>query len=100
MKEFHILNLGAGVQSTTLYLQSMRGECPRFDIAIFADTLQVDAALRTSGAVANRDMDQTMYVHRSCKPLTQIEFHPRENFKEMQLGLTGFGLECEGVCGV
>lgn len=68
--------------------------------ADWARAVEVDAALRSSGAVANRDMDQTMYVHRSCKPLTQIEFHPRENYKEMQLGLTGFGLECEGVCGV
>lgn len=59
--------------------------------------VEVDAALRSTGAVANRDMKQTMFVHRSCKPLTQIEFHPRENAKEMQLG---FGLECEGVCGV
>lgn len=40
MKEFHILNLGAGVQSTALYLMSTRGEykIPRFDYAIFADT--------------------------------------------------------------
>lgn len=59
--------------------------------------IQVDAALRTTGSVANRDMDQTMYVHRSCKPLTQIEFHPHVNAKELQLG---FAYECEGVCGV
>lgn len=36
-----VLNLGAGVQSTTLYLMSLDGtepEVPRFDVAIFADT--------------------------------------------------------------
>lgn len=40
MKEFHILNLGAGVQSTALYLMSLRKEfgIPWFDYAIFADT--------------------------------------------------------------
>jgi hypothetical protein len=40
MKEFHILNLGAGVQSTALYLMSLRKEfgIPWFDAAIFADT--------------------------------------------------------------
>lgn len=40
MKEFHILNLGAGVQSTALYLMSLRREfnVPLFDYAIFADT--------------------------------------------------------------
>lgn len=38
----NILNLGAGVQSTALYLMSVRGDeaeyVPRFDYAIFADT--------------------------------------------------------------
>lgn len=40
MKEFHVLNLGAGVQSTALYLMSARKEfnIPWFDFAIFADT--------------------------------------------------------------
>jgi len=36
-----VLNLGAGVQSTALYLLSMEGsepEVPKFDYAIFADT--------------------------------------------------------------
>ena len=39
MKELHILNLGAGVQSTTLYLMFLRGDLiPQIDYAIFADT--------------------------------------------------------------
>lgn len=39
MREVHILNLGAGVQSTALYLLFHRGEIPtRLDAAIFADT--------------------------------------------------------------
>jgi hypothetical protein len=39
IKEFHVLNLGAGVQSTTLYLMFMRGLIkPQLDAAIFADT--------------------------------------------------------------
>lgn len=33
-----VLSLGAGVQSTTLLLMSIRGVLPRFDAAIFADT--------------------------------------------------------------
>lgn len=39
--EHHFLNLGAGVQSTALYLMSIDGdepEVPKFDAAIFADT--------------------------------------------------------------
>jgi hypothetical protein len=41
MREYHVLNLGAGVQSTTLYLLDERlghGGDLRFDVAIFADT--------------------------------------------------------------
>lgn len=38
-KEYHILNLGAGVQSTALYLMAMEGHWGlHFDYAIFADT--------------------------------------------------------------
>lgn len=41
-KEWHILNLGAGVQSTALYLMACEsietGVVPRFDYAVFADT--------------------------------------------------------------
>ena len=136
--ELRILNLGAGVQSTTLYLMSIEGLVPAFDWAIFADTQEepaavyqhlewlkeqswrsghddaewlriksvpedwaravaVDEALRASGSVANRDMQQTMYVHRSCQPLTQVTFRPRSSSKDLQLG---FGVECDGVCGV
>jgi hypothetical protein len=39
MKEFHILNLSAGVPSTTLYLMFLRGDLrPQIDYAIFPDT--------------------------------------------------------------
>ena len=37
MKELHVLNLGVGVQSTTLYLMACRGDF-RLDYAIFSDT--------------------------------------------------------------
>jgi hypothetical protein len=38
-RDYHILSLGAGVQSTTLYLMFMREEIkPQIDCAIFADT--------------------------------------------------------------
>ena len=37
MREYHVLNLGAGVQSTALYLLACEGKL-HFDVAIFADT--------------------------------------------------------------
>ena len=45
-KEYHILNLGAGVQSTTVYLLNMQGKItPKFDVAIFADTQEEPKAV-------------------------------------------------------
>jgi hypothetical protein len=42
----HVLNLGAGVQSTTVYLMYLRGEItPQIECAIFADTGEEPAAI-------------------------------------------------------
>ena len=43
MKELHVLNLGAGVQSTTIYMKMCDGEIPAADVAIFADTQEEPA---------------------------------------------------------
>jgi hypothetical protein len=59
--------------------------------------VEIDIALRVEGCAAARRMRSTLYVHETCQPLTQVEFRPRTNPKELQLG---FGVECEGVCGV
>lgn len=46
MREHHILNLGAGVQSTALYLLSREPDSKlRFDLAIFADTCEEPSAV-------------------------------------------------------
>src|ERR1700753_2389575 len=37
-KQYNILNLGAGVQSTTVLLMSIKGVLPLLDSAVFADT--------------------------------------------------------------
>lgn len=42
-----VLSLGAGVQSSTLLLLSIRGELPKLDCAIFADTQYEPAAVYT-----------------------------------------------------
>jgi len=45
-KTYHVLNLGAGVQSTALYLMFLRGDLkPQIDAAIFADTQDEPAAV-------------------------------------------------------
>lgn len=44
--EWHVLSLGAGVQSTALYLMFMRGDIqPQIDAAVFADTQEEPAAV-------------------------------------------------------
>lgn len=59
--------------------------------------VQIDRALRTPGVIVNRTLEEKLYLHTACKPIDEIDFKPRVNRKEMQLG---FGVECEGVCGV
>jgi len=63
----------------------------------WARAIEIDHVLRAKGAVINRDLRQTLYLHKSCQPIDEIEFRPRVNPKELQLG---FEVECEGVCGV
>ena len=45
MREGHVLNLGAGVQSTYLYLKAVAGEMLSIECAIFADTGEEPAAV-------------------------------------------------------
>lgn len=46
MREYHVLNLGAGVQSTTIYLMVHAGELDvQLDCAVFADTQDEPAAV-------------------------------------------------------
>ena len=66
----------------------------------FARAVEIDHALRTTGSVANRDMRQTMYIHRSCKPLELVQFDaspPKP--KEVNMAFN-FNEECEGMCGL
>jgi hypothetical protein len=63
----------------------------------WARAVEIDSILRTSASVCNRDLRQTMYVHKACKPIDEIDFNPRVNPKELQLS---FDVECMGVCGV
>lgn len=61
--------------------------------------VEVDEALRKDGIVLNRKMNQKLYLHRSCEPLTQIVFNPKPTQREIQTNLS-YSEECLGVCGV
>lgn len=61
--------------------------------------VRVDETLRTPGCVVNRKAEQTMYLHRSMKPLVQIDFKIPANVMERQSSIN-FAGECLGVCGL
>jgi hypothetical protein len=52
----------------------------------------VDDALRVEGNVVNRGLDAKLYVHRSCRPLREVDL----NDSQMSL----FDMDCEGGCGL
>lgn len=56
--------------------------------------VEIDNALRQPGTVANRKLEQKLYVHRSCIPLEMVDFeHSHTLFRPMEN-------ECQGMCGV
>lgn len=65
----------------------------------FQRAIQIDNALRDGVSVMQRDMTQTMYLHRSCKPLDEVVFDTRPRPRDLQLSIS-FASVCEGVCGV
>ena len=63
--------------------------------------LQVDEPAEFEKAVqfekaTTDNFASTPYLHRSCKPLSEIDF--RDDFERGQLSL--WENECEGICGV
>jgi hypothetical protein len=64
------------------------------DPAGWARAVEVDEALRRPGTVANRNLEQSMYLHRSCLPLAVVDLGE----KDMSGGVAGG--ECEGMCGL
>jgi hypothetical protein len=65
----------------------------------FDRAVEIDHALRAAGTVANRQMDQVMYLHRSCQPLELVQLDLRPRMRDLQLSMS-FAEECMGVCGV
>jgi hypothetical protein len=69
------------------------------DPAGWAKAVAVDHSLRVAGNVVNRNMDQELFVHRSCVPLDQVRFKVIEDPRKRQAAFN-FSSECLGVCGV
>jgi hypothetical protein len=63
----------------------------------FQRAVEIDVALRTPGNVVNRNLDQKLYVHRSCVPLAEAFLEKHESFRDQTF--MGFYQECNGLCG-
>lgn len=57
----------------------------------------IDDALRVPGNIVNRNMEAKMYVHRSLRPLSEVQFSQSEAAVQPSMG---FYRECLGVCGL
>ena len=62
----------------------------------FADACRVDAAIRPGMPGPRRPEGEQWYVHRSKRPLSEVDFRTAEEAGQ----ITMFGNECEGMCGV
>lgn len=60
--------------------------------------ITTDRDLRRDGVVLNRNLNQKLYLHRSLRPIDEIDF--AEEIKSRRPSLPMFLEECEGVCGV
>lgn len=65
------------------------------DPVSFARAVEVDASLRVPGNVVNRGLDQPLFIHRQCVPLSEVNFDSDQD-KGQQ---TGMREECHGACG-
>jgi len=68
----------------------------------FTSAVEVDRALRGDAPVrARRGMDGDVFIHRSCKPLEEVDFRSAEDMGQQSLfDPLGFQNECEGMCGI
>jgi hypothetical protein len=64
----------------------------------WARAVQIDKAIRDKTSVCTVGMRATQYLHKSCKPLDEIEFQPKPPDKQGRLNFSTF--DCEGMCGV
>ena len=60
----------------------------------WARAVEIDDALRVEGTVCNRNLNEKLYIHKSCRPLKEVHLTDGER------GQSAFNFECEGGCGL
>jgi len=63
----------------------------------FQKAIEFDIQLRNQHLNYNKKLNMEVYLHSSCKPLSEIDFDSEED--KGQLGFD-FQSECEGMCGI
>ncbi len=71
----------------------------REDPEAWLESVGIDHALRVPGNVVNRNLDQPLFLHRSCVPLDLVKLNPEAKPEKAQLSMN-FNSECLGVCGI
>ena len=56
----------------------------------FEDAVKFDKNIRTGA----KNIKDNLFLHRSCKPLDEVEFNKKENDKQLDM----FNNECEAMC--
>jgi len=54
--------------------------------------VEIDDALRVEGTICNRNLNEKLYLHKSCRPLKEVHLTDNER------GQSAFNFECEGGC--
>lgn len=100
MKEYHVLNLGAGVQSTALFLLAREPDAKlRFDIAIFADTGEEPAAV-TRHLDHLKSLGTPEIWVRSAGRLGDDLIHGRNSTGQRFVSIPAFTRSAEGKVGM
>lgn len=60
--------------------------------------IEIDEAVRNPAAACNAHCRATQYLHRSRRPLAEIELVPETPDRQGRLGFSS--MDCEGMCGV
>jgi len=67
----------------------------------WARAVEIGRALRIEGNVVNRNMDQSLYLHRKCIPLELVDLEEEAKKEAARKSRPLFDLmECEGMCGM
>jgi NAD(P)H dehydrogenase (quinone) len=75
---------------------AMMAEITRRPVEYVSTTDEQQYAMFDALGIPRRPVDEQWFVHRSCKPLDEIDFRSAEDAGPMSM----FDDECAGICGV